>query len=194
MRNQKVKKERELEITWIVAKRTSHTLSIKTEHERKRPPGWRSRPCRRAHSCGLLDGRKVTVVPTMPQNLLEICLGGSRRSCPWVESYTSEVSTKPPEEMPGKLFTGRCVTCDSPLESHQKECWGSRQRWAPLDTTPCKSQELENPTVLWFLDAGEAVCAEGLDGGEIVSCSIFRSEAHHIRRRNFFLSCLSSTC
>lgn len=34
----------------------------------------------------------------------------------------------------------------------------------------------------------------GLDGGEIVSCSIFRSEAHHIRRRNFFLSCLSSTC
>ena len=81
------------------------------------------------------------------------------------ECRTSDIARNQPEEMPGRVFTGRYLTS---LKSSLRKCWGSFWHGVPLAITP------------WELGIGEVSCSvvsgveklcvlQGLDSGKTMA-------------------------
>ena len=93
--------------------------------------------------------------------------------------HASDIARNPPEEMPGRVFTGRYLT---PLKSSLRKCWGKVLAWGPLGhhTMGAGNSRSQLFRGFWYR---KAVCAAGT--GQWKNHGLTR-EAHHCRGRNLF--------
>lgn len=83
------------------------------------------------------------------------------------ECHASDVARNPPEEMPGKVFTGRYLTHST--EKLSEDVLGKASGMGSPWPSHHGSREMEKSVVLWFLGVEKLCVLQGLDSGKTMA-------------------------